>query len=263
MLDLAKFLIISTNRGIMTTIFNFADKKVLTSDFNPAEMLAISAVSESDGRKYFITKYFLPLVYSLWNKPDIGMGDACCLHLLPKDGGLQPTAFFEDSIQMKAKRVDYVRQRINETWYKNSLTEIFTVKFTEQQLYEALAITFSRCLPQNYLASSPLNIGECVLIASANREREGTGHKINLNVMIKTPESVRASIFETLAVNQADRRDAPDMMRVSKKYSKMYHVYDGKWTDMCDVGDPDECAECKAIRAAGVEESIYNDPSFT
>ena len=246
-----------------SNVINFADRKILTSDFSAEEMLRKETPQEA--RKYFISNYFAPLVYTTWSQVEQHqpLGNVAVLHILKVGGEYSPSVLFESTAEFKNKMVTHSQNRMREAWFQARLAEVFKHTSTPEKMSAALRFAFEECFPSNYTETTTM--GTAPLVASIERNRRQSdsaqSFDVKLNVLVKTRSSVRK---ETALLNQAVNKNSPDLLMISKKYKKMFNVFTGEWSDVCDRNEPSEwCDQCTAIYNGPASNNAYNDPDLT
>jgi len=250
----------------MTNIV-FSEKCVVTSDFSPVEMSRISAVeSRSAGRKYFITKYVIPLALSAWyqkSDTEVRLNHNCIVHIIRVMDNFMVHLSFGEARQVQSTSVTAA---VAYTALDGIAEQVFNVcppdlwkGPSRASLGNALAVAFEECFPEQ-LAATPQTLADCPVVAGLLRKDDGETSAVEVNVMVKTRGSVKD---QSLLLNQADREDSILCTKPSKKYKKMYNVITGAWIGNCDRNDPEICDQCKAIYSSPAANNAYDDPDLT
>lgn len=254
----------------MNTIV-FSEKRTLTSDFSPAEMLAIASTGAvAEARKYFITKYVVPLTLTRWYQQDnaegaVAGGKTCCVRLLPDGAGLVPHLAFETAAASSLWRVNDAVLTVHEQMgqllrsvFKACPPDLWTKHGSS--LSEALVSAFGECLPTLWSEMPKDTLAQVPMIASLQRSSHTSGESVTLNILVKTRQSVKS---QELLLNQAESRSSPLVVRPSKKYKKTFNMLSGQWIGTCERDDPEICDQCKAIYASPAANNVYDDPQFS
>lgn len=248
--------------------FVFSEKRTITSDFSPIEMIMISrGRSAAEARKYFITKYVVPLVLTTWFQRDEDShtvaNRTCCVRLLPSGAGLTPHLSFENSAASFSKVINDEVQRSQNDPMLNHVFKACPPNLWNEagaSLSEALMSAFAESLPLQWPSEQKEYLRDTPLIASMQRFPVTGGDEVTLNVMVKTRQTVKT---DGALLNQAESNASPLVVRASKKYTKTYNMLSGEWVGVCDRDDPDKCDLCKAIFASPAANNVYDDPQFS
>jgi hypothetical protein len=245
----------------------FSEKRTLVSDFSPAEMLLIARTqSAALARKYFLTKYAVPVVLTAWYQMEESdravHRNICCVRLLPTPRGLHPHLSFEQVSGRSVADGVLSMAAFNETHaavFRACPPNLWAGP--EASLDAALMAAFEECLPERWSVTDSDTLDRVPLIASIQRTQNPQGgESVTLNVLVKTRNNVRNEEF---LLNQAEHKEHPQLVRSSKKYQKMYNVLTGKWIGICYRDDPDMCDKCRVIFASPAAENAYSDPDFS
>lgn len=240
------------------------EKKTITSDFSPRKMIELAAESKQSARKYFFTKYFVPIAATVWFQQESSQAHStkCNLHLLPRNGpNLMTYIAFEPANTTQSGSVRSASQDNSLNAVKKS---IFGSSWSDDDpaMSNALMDAFDECLPERWHESldSSSQILKCPLIAAATRI-DSAEKPIKLHVLVKTKTNVRS---EAALLNQGDSLDSNLMLKNSKKYRKLYNVITGNWVMVCDKNNPESiCEECRVIYASPARDNVYDDPNFS
>lgn len=242
----------------MTNIV-FSEKRTITSDFSPKEMMLIAqGRSPQEARKYFFTKYALPIALTHWYQQEgaAAAGDRCNIRIAPVPNGVRPIVLFESArhslnLRLDAALVDDRTAAIKEQIFKICPPTLWNE--LGYSLEAAMYAAFGECLPETRPTTETLS--SCPVVASISKKQDG----VELTVLVKTRTTVRDA---SCLLNQADDLNSPLLIKVSEKYRKMYNTITGKWNGICAREDPDVCEPCRAIYASPAAENVYNDPDF-
>lgn len=231
----------------------FGQKKVLNTKFSIKELSLIEDLAE--GRKYFITRYFLPMVYAMWQSDLYPGRDWALLHICNDNNGIKfvNVSFAKQEFNRIVSPYDWpgTAERSEQTDFmkKISVEKDFT-GYSEQ-----LNRLFKDCF--NPLALNSFHINKSPLVASINRKLASDGKfEMKLNVLTRTVNSSRSSATLSLQIHS---RDCFDLENVSSKYRRMYNAVTGEWCALCDAGT--DCVECANVRNSIAALNAYDDPA--
>jgi hypothetical protein len=244
---------------------DFTEKRTFVSDFSTDEMILIANTSKSAARKYFVTKYIIPLVMTIWYQRENIDHAQCVVRLIPHSSGFVPHFAFEAPSYSMGKSAANLA---NDALLLPELPSVFKAcppsawGSEAPALQQAIKNAFDECFPPDFVSPPQATLGQFPLICSLERHTSATGMVVTLHNMIKTRQSVRDPSALLL---QAEKKTSPLIMRSSKKYRKMYNTITGDWHGVCNRNDPPEeiCAECAVIYASLAANNAYDDPEFS
>lgn len=236
----------------------FGEKKILNAKFSIADMRALS--DRSEARKYFILRYFLPLVYNMWQE-NPSLDDWMLCHICCDNGIYFPNVIGgrEESQHITFANND-VRNVRASSQQRDAAKRICEVPFTESELSTELRRVFDECFPieKDYCLST--NTSPLIVTFQKVRQPTNAGitpeYSMNMNVVLKIRDKLKRSNVLTAQIYS---RNSFDLIKMSEKYGRTYNAITGVWDSLCN--DP-ECPECSMVKKSPAAANAYDDASM-
>jgi hypothetical protein len=233
-------------------MISFGQKKVLNTKFSLQDMAKIQ--DRAEARKYFITQYFVPMAYTMWQNGIYSNKEWAILHMCREASGrMFPYIFFatEDLNKLLSVASWPTSAQLTEQadFYKKIAATNDVGDFSEQ-INRAFGECFYSYGSNQVLATSPL-------VASIQKMPVGgNAETCNLKLNITTRTVGTTKVKSTLR-SQIYSRTCFELNVISQKYRRLYSAITGEWESLCE--DP-ECKDCPVIRQSIAAANAYDDP---
>ncbi len=248
---------------------DFNDRRTLTSDFSPSEMLAIAETSAAKAREYFFKQFLVPAITTFRYQEERrnSATSKVTVRLVPQNSELKLVCSFcenSDAVDTTVSRAlgdTNIQQHYDNIFRKHPPKSWGTGG--EASLSQALKVAYAECFPDDYLSKNAAVLRECVLIACASYTAPSSGgQNIVFRSLIKLKSKVRTP---DLLLNQADNDTSPFGFKLSAKYGRPYQLLTGKWLGICEPGAVAEDCDgaCAKIHASPAANCVWDDPEFS